>query len=164
METILLIFIGLLIASFIIAIIGILLPRIRKKTKQCFLNAPIDKVYSVVTDNENWQYRKKTLDNLDIIEKKDSYEIWKEVSNNMTIYFKTLEKVPNSFYSFSMYCKVFSGIWQATFEPADGGTLFTATEIIEYKNCLYKMLGYAFMNLGKFMETYQEELREEVEK
>lgn len=159
----LLIFLGLLIASFFIAIIGVLLPRIRKKTKQCFLKASIDKVYSVVTDSENWQYRKKTLDNLEIIEQKDGYEIWKEKSNNMTIFFKTLEKVPNSYYSLSMDCKVFSGKWQATIEPADGGTLFTATEIIKYKNFLYKILGYAFMNLGKFMETYQRELKAEVE-
>ncbi|SJZ98868.1 hypothetical protein SAMN02745203_01506 [Porphyromonas crevioricanis] len=43
METMLLIFLGLLIASFIIVIIGVLLPRIRKKTKQCFLNVPIDR-------------------------------------------------------------------------------------------------------------------------
>lgn len=117
----LLIFLGLLIASFFIVIIGVLLPRIRKKTKQCFLNASIDKVYSVVTDNENWQYRKKTLDNLEIIEQKDGYEIWKEKSNNMTIFFKTFEKfqTPITLYRWIAKCSVENGKRQLSLQTEE---------------------------------------------
>ena len=61
---------------------------------------------------------------------------------------------------------MFTGKWQATFEPIEGGkTLFIATEKIEYKNLFYRLVGYAFifMDLNKFMTTYQEELTARIE-
>ena len=45
----------------------------------------------------------------------------------------------------------------------DGKTPFTATEKIEYKNLFYRLVGYAFMGLNKFMTTYQEELTARIE-
>jgi hypothetical protein len=90
---------------------------------------------------------------------RSSVEEWEETANGATIRFKTLEKRPHSFYSFEMDSKMFTGKWQATFEPVEGGkTLFTATEKIEYKNLFYRLVGDAFMDLNKFMTTYQEEL------
>ena len=41
--------------------------------------------------------------------------------------------------------------------------LFTATEKIEYKNLFYRLVGYAFMDLNKFMTTYQKELTARIE-
>jgi len=36
-------------------------------------------------------------------------------------------------------------------------------EKIEYKNLFYRLVGYAFMDLNKFMTTYQEELTARIE-
>lgn len=96
---------------------------------------------------------------MDIIRTQGDIEEWEETTNGVTIRFKTLEKRPHSFYSFEMDSKMFTGEWQATFEPMEGDkTLFTAIEKIEYKNLFYRLIGYAFMDLNKFMTTYQEEL------
>lgn len=142
----------------VVVVIGTFLPRTRTETKQCILNAPVDVVFAIVTNNQEWHYR-SSLDDLEIIRTQGDIEEWEETTNDVTIRFKTLEKRPHSFYSFEMDSKIFTGEWQATFEPMkDDKTLFTATEKIEYKNLFYRLVGYAFMDLNKFMTTYQEEL------
>ena len=147
----------------LVVLIGALLPRIRTETKQCILNAPVDAVFAIVTNNQEWHYR-SSLDDLEIICTQGDLEEWEETTHGVTIRFKTLEKRPHSFYSFEMDSKMFTGEWQATFEPMEGGkTLFTATEKIEYKNLFYRLVGYAFMDLNKFMTTYQEELTARIE-
>ena len=154
---------GLLLLVLVVVLIGALLRRIRTKTKQCILNAPVDVVFAIVTNNQEWHYR-RSLDDLDIIRTQGDIEEWEETANGATIRFKTLEKRLHSFYSFEMDSKMFIGNWQATFEPMEGGkTLFTATEKIEYKNLFYRLVGYAFMDLNKFMTTYQEEPTARVE-
>ena len=154
---------GLLLLVLVVVLIGVLLPRTRMETKQCILNAPIDVVFAIVTNNQDWHYR-SSLDDLEIIRTQRDIEEWEETANGVTIHFKTLEKIPHSFYSFKMDSKMFTGEWQATFEPEEGGkTLFTATEKIEYKNLIYRLVGYAFMDLNKFMTIYQEELTDRIE-
>lgn len=149
---------GLLLLVLVVVLMGTLLPRIRTETKQCILNAPVDAVFAIVTNNQEWQYR-SSLDDLEIIRTQGNIEEWEETTNGVTIRFRTLEKRPHSFYSFEMDSRMFTGEWQATFELVEGGkTLFTATEKIEYKNLFYRLVGYAFMDLNKFMTTYQEEL------
>ncbi len=154
---------GLLLLVLVVVLIGTFLPRIRTETKQCILNAPVDAVFAIVTNNQEWHYR-SSLDNLDIIRTQGDLEEWEETANGVTIRFKTLKKRPHFFYSFEMDSRMFTGEWQATFEPMEGDkTLFTAIEKIEYKNLFYRLVGYAFMDLNKFMTTYQEELIARIE-
>ncbi len=154
---------GLLLLVLVVVLIGILLPRTRTETKECILGAPVDIVFAIVTNNQDWHYR-SSLDDLEIIRTQGDIEEWEETANGVTIRFKILEKRPHSFYSFEMNSKMFTGKWQATFEPMEGDkTLFTATEKIEYKNLFYRLVGYAFMDLNKFMTTYQEELTARIE-
>lgn len=104
----------------VVVLIGALLPRTRTETKQCILNAPVDAVFAIVTNNQEWHYR-SSLDDLEIICTQGDIEEWEETANSVTIRFKTLEKRPHSFYSFEMDSKMFTGKWQATFEPMEGG-------------------------------------------
>lgn len=154
---------SLLLLALVVVLIGILLPRTRTETKQCILNAPVDVVFAIVTNNQEWHYR-RSLDDLKIIRTQGDIEEWEESANGVTIRIKTIEKRAPYFYRFEMDNKIFTGTWQATFAPVEGGkTLFTATEKIEYKNLFYRLVGYAFMDLNKFMTTYQEELADRIE-
>ena len=104
------------------------------------------------------------MDDLRIIETNDQIETWEEVSGGNVIRFKTKEKKPFAFYSFEMDSKFFKGIWFAEFETVEGGkTRFIATESIEYKNLFIRVIGYAFMKLDKYMEVYQNELKDKIE-
>lgn len=151
------------IILLIIITYGIFLPKTRTLTKQTTFKSSIQKVYEVVTNNESWQYR-TSLDSLIIIERNCDFEVWDEYSKGFKIRFRTVKKTPYSFYAFKMQSKAFTGNWEAKFETTDKGqTLFTATETIHYRNLWYKVLGHIFMNLDKYMETYQSELRNKLE-
>ena len=159
MKILLYILFGIIFTLLLILIIGLLLPAKRILTKKIIYDVPIEKVYSVVTNNNDWKYR-TSLDNLIIVEANGDFEIWEEVSAGNIIRFKTKEKKPYSFYSFEMENKLFKGYWFAEFEKIENEkTLFSATESIEYKNPFIRVLAYIFINLDKYMETYQEELR-----
>ena len=149
-----------LMTSFIV---GLFLPKVRTLTKQTVYNASIETVYNTVTNNIDWKYR-TSLDDLKIIETNSGLEIWDEISGGNTIRFKTKEKKPFTFYSFEMDCKFFQGKWLAEFETVENGkTRFTTTESIEYKNPFIRIIGYIFMDLDKYMEMYQNELRNKLE-
>ncbi len=109
---------GLLLLVLVVVVIGTFLPRTRTETKQCILNAPVDVVFAIVTNNQEWHYR-NSLDDLDIIRTQGDIEEWEETTNGVTIRFKTLEKRPHTFYSFAMDSKMFTGEWQATFDPME---------------------------------------------
>ena len=154
---------GVIFLLLVVLIIGLFLPKTRVLKKETIYNAPIETVYNTVTNNQDWKYR-KSLDNLKIIETNNDIETWEEVSEGNVILFKTKEKRPFTFYSFEMNSKLFKGSWFAEFKFVENGkTRFTATESIEYKNLFIRVIGYAFMNLDKYMETYQNELRDKVE-
>lgn len=164
MEFVIYIFLGIILILLIILIIGLFLPKKRILTKQTVFNAPIEKVYNIVINNNDWQYR-TSLDDLKVIESNNGIEVWDEISNGYTVRFKTKEKKPYSFYSFEMKSKQFIGNWSAEFEAiGQGKTRFIATESIEYKNPFIRTLAYFFINLESFMETYQNELREKLKK
>jgi hypothetical protein len=164
MSGILYLLIILIGVTAIIGIIGLLLPRERTETRQSVLNAPPQKVYEIVTNNNDWQYR-SDLNDLKIIETSDRSEVWEETDKKGNIIrFKTKEKVPYSFYSFEMENNLFSGYWTGTFEETKtGSTLFTATEHVSMKNPFMKTLSYLFFDIGKFMETYQLDLKNKIE-
>ena len=148
----------------IILIIGLFLPQKRVTKKETIYDAPTEKVYNIVTNNQDWKYR-KSLDDLRILETNNNIEIWEEISGGNVIRFKTKEKRPFTFYSFEMDSKLFKGDWFAEFESVESGkTRFVATESIEYKNPFIRTIGYLFMNLDKYMEIYQSELRDKIKK
>ena len=163
MKIMVYILLGIAFVLLTILVVGLSLPKIRTLSKQAVYDASIETVYNTVTNNRDWEYR-KSLEDLKIIETNNDFEIWEEVSGGITIRFKTKEKRPYTFYSFEMDCKHFQGEWFAEFETVENGkTRFTATEKIKYKNPFKRVIGYAFINLDKYMETYQNELRNKIE-
>lgn len=154
---------GIIFILLIVLIVGLFLPKERIHTKQTVYNSPIETVYNTVTNNKDWKYRTSIKD-LRIIQTNGDIEIWDEISEGNTIRFETEKKIPFTFYSFKMDSKLFRGKWFAEFESIDNEkTRFTATESIEYKNPFIRVIGYAFMDLDKFMGIYQNELRNKLE-
>jgi len=148
----------------IILIIGVLLPSERKVIRQSVLSASPEAVYEIVTNNKDWAYR-SDLQQLNIISNNNGIEEWDEITKDgATIRFKTRDKNPYTFYSFDMESNLFTGYWTAEFKDAGTNkTLFVATENIKMKNIFLKVLSYLFFDIGKFMETYQNDLKKRVE-
>ncbi|MBR0572618.1 MULTISPECIES: SRPBCC family protein [Pasteurellaceae] len=158
MFPVIIIFSTIILLLIVIYFVGLLLPKKRVLTKKIIFDVPIEKVYNTVTNNADWKYR-TDLDDLKIIDTNGDFQTWEEISNGYTISFKTTKKIPYTFYSFEMNSKLFKGSWSAEFKKIENQkTLFSATENIEYKNPFIKALSYIFMNLDKYMETYQKDL------
>jgi hypothetical protein len=163
MKVLVYIILAIIIVSLVVLIIGLCLPKARTLSKETIYDASAEEVYNIVVNNHDWKYR-TSLDNLRIIETDGDFEVWEEISAGNTIRFKTKEKIPYSFYSFEMESNLFTGYWQAEFKSLENKkTRFTATELIEYKNLFIRVLAYMFMNLDKYMETYQNDLRKKLE-
>jgi len=148
----------------IILIIGLLLPSEQVVSRKGHFQVTPHELYSIVTDNHNWQYR-SGIKELVFIDNGNGLDMWEEISENgSSIRFKTIEKRPDSFYSFEMDAGMFTGYWTGEFEPdGKGGTFFTATEHIKIRNPFIKTLSYIFFDVGKFMDTYQNDLKKRVE-
>lgn len=82
---------GLLLLVLVVVLIGTLLPRTRTETKQCILNAPVDAVFAIVTNNQEWHYR-SSLDDLEIVRTQGDNEEWEETTLGVTIRFRTLRR------------------------------------------------------------------------
>ena len=163
MKVMVYILLGVVFFLLVVFVIGLFLPKTRILKKETVYNVPIEIVYNTVINNHDWVYR-KSLDDLRIIETNGDIEIWEETSGGAVIQFKAKEKKPFTFYSFEMDSKLFKGNWHAELESTENGkTRFVANESIEYKNPFIRIIGYAFMNLDKYMEIYQEELKDKVE-
>lgn len=145
-------------------VIGLMLPKERVATCETIYDASPEKVYTIVTDNEDWSYRTE-LQSLEIVEKDGDKEVWIEKTKDGAVTtFLTLEKRPYSFYSFSMENKMFSGYWTAEFlKKDDAKTLFVAKEHISIKNPFVKTVSYVFFDIKKLMEQYQENLKKKIE-
>ena len=73
--------------GILIYVIGYFLPETPKLTKETVYSANAEKVYNVITDNQNWQYR-TSLDNLEILSRDGENEVWQETTNGITILLK----------------------------------------------------------------------------
>ena len=63
----------------LLVLIVVLIGRTRTETKQCILNAPVDVVFAIVTNNQEWHYR-SSLDDLEIIRTQGDIEEWEKTA------------------------------------------------------------------------------------
>lgn len=150
--------------GMVIYVIGSFLPETRKLTKTTVYSANAEKIYKVVTDNQHWQYR-TSLDNLEILSREGENEVWQETSNNITTLFRTKEKRSFEYYAFDMSNPFFKGEWHVNLTPInEAQTRFEATESLTFSSPFIRVLSYLFMDLEKFMQIYEDELRAKLEK
>lgn len=161
MSIVLYILAGLFALILVFLIIGLLLPQQRTETRQSTFKASPQAVYEAVTDNVNYHYR-TDLKEIIILESDGNIELWDEIDKRGNrIRFRTTLKQPYTRYEFDIVeGNAFTGHWIGEMEETKtGGTLFTATEIIRIRNPFIRLMSYLFMDIGKFMESYQDDLR-----
>lgn len=156
MTLLMYILIGVVIICLLGLIVGLILPKERVHTKQSVFDAPPQKVFELVTDNVNWQYRDDIKD-LKIISVDGNKQVWDEYGKDgMIIRFTTREYIPYSFYSFDMESKIMKGYWTSEYKEVEKGkTLYTATEYLTLENPFVRLLNYLFFDIDKYMSNQQ---------
>lgn len=165
MKVFIYILIVLAVIFLIILVIGLLLPQERSATLSTQYKASPEDVYKALINNEDYTYR-TDLAEIVIIEKNGDIEIWDEISKTGNrIRFRTTLKEPYSRYEFDIIeANGFTGHWAAQLsESANGGTIYTSTETVRIRNPFIKVMSYIFMDITKFMHTFQEDLRLKVD-
>ena len=99
------------------------------------IDAPVALVYSIVTDNKNFQWRKEV---------------------------KNIQKKENEYYAFTMQHKLFYGEWEGKFESYNGGTKVCFQEKIHIKNFFLRLIAPLFWNLKRIQQNYITALKAEV--
>ena len=122
-----------------------------------FIDAPIALVYSIVTDNSNFQWREEVKD-IELLEE-GFIEYYKGGGHT---FFKNIQKKENEYYAFTMQHKLFYGEWEGKFELYNGGTKVCFQEKIHIKNFFLRLIAPLFWNLKRIQQNYITALKAEV--
>jgi len=121
------------------------------------IDAPITLVYNIVTDNNNFQWRKE-VENIELLE--DGFiEYYKGGGHTL---FNNIQKKENEYYAFTMQHKLFYGEWEGKFESYNGGTKVCFQEKIYIKNFFLRLIAPLFWNLKHIQQNYIITLKTEV--
>ena len=114
-----------------------------------FIDAPIALVYSIVTDNRNFQWRKE-VKNIELLEN-GFIEYYKAGGHTL---FSNIRKIENEYYAFTMQHRLFFGEWEGRFESYNGGTKICFQEKIHIKNFFLRLMAPLFRNLKRIQQNY----------
>lgn len=129
----------------------------RKSEISAEFSADIQKVWDVVTNNENFSWR-TDLTTVEILENGQAFI--EQTTEGFRTKFKITKKVTCQSYAFTIMNQRFTSSWTGQFtKTATGGTIIKFTEYIHIKNPVVEILSYFFMNLKKMQMTYVHDLR-----
>lgn len=150
------IFVMLALAAVVVIGLGFLLPEERVFVKTTLIDAPLSRVYEIVTDVDKqaaWRSDVKTVH----VERRGDLWAWTEEQNGGTTF--TLEEIakrPQKFYEFKYTTS--SGVrghWIGEFDSLnDERTKLTLTQTVVIENPLRRVAAYVMMNLDTVMDIY----------
>jgi len=135
-------------------------PLVAKKEK--ILNYNIDKIWDIVVDNANYQWR-SGVENVEILENGNS---WIEYySKKSFTKFTLVEKNRPNLYSFKMDNRYFYGDWTGEFmEIGQNETKYIFTETIYVRSKIMMLLAKPIWNIKALQERYFNDLEKELGK
>ena len=129
-------------------------------TTTAVFDAEIERVWNIVTDNAEWEWR-SDLSKIEITGENTFTEFAK---NGFPTRFTITEKKEHERYEFDMDNKNFSGHWTGIFRAAgEKQTEVTFIEQLRVKNPVMRVFSAAFMNIKKFQLAYIEDMRARLE-
>ncbi len=117
----------------------------KKSTIIATFTSDIEDVWSIVTDNNKFDWR-SDLSNIEVIDETKFYEISKD---GYKTEFEITDKEPLKYYSFKMKSQNMSGQWYGKFSEYQNGTKIEFTEEITPKNPIMNLL------LGFYLKKQQ---------
>lgn len=121
------------------------------------LNYPVELIWDVVVNNEDYKWR-SDLKSLTIIDENHFMEVDK---NNYEVHFEITEKSKYELYMFNVTSQKIYGTWSGEFiRLTDKQTKLIFTEDMETKNLIVKFFLPKFMK--KMQKAYMEDLKEKL--
>lgn len=124
--------------------------------KEEVLEHPIQEIWDVITDNEDFEWRT----DLKEVKKLTETEFIEITHDGYETHFEIIEKKMPTEYRFKITGTIFVGAWSGILEElAPDKTKIIFKEEIEFKNSFFKLMSYFFLNLNKIQETYFNDLK-----
>lgn len=130
--------------------------KIVKAVVRAHFDCPLEKVWNVVTDLEEYTWRS----DLSKIEVKDNAHFVEYTKNNFPTFFTITEKKEKDRYSFSLENKNIKGKWTGLFKEEGTGTSILFTEEISVSTFLMKVLAPSY--LKRMQKTYIKDLEKKL--
>lgn len=163
---ILLVTIGIIVfVALLPLIIGLFLPSEKSYTKTFTFNAPVDKVWNIVTDLKGQEKWRSDVKDIQIISNTKDSEIWiEQPKNGPSIKFQTKEKIENQLWVMEIIDNpTFSGKWVGTFEAlGENRTKVVFTESPTIPNPYFRTFSLLFVDMDKTLDLYLENLAREL--
>jgi hypothetical protein len=138
----LLIVVAVLVAIVgVVALVGATLPQNHVASRTVRLSAPVDTVWSLVTDVARYPTWRKDVSSVEIVEGKPLLT-WREVSGKDRMTYEATESEPRSHFVAHIADKglPFGGSWDYRVVPDGTGTTITITENGEVYNPIFRLV------------------------
>jgi len=126
----------------------------KKSTIEAEFKSDIKKVWSLVTDNQNYEWRS---DLSKIESSSDTNKFYEFTKDGIKTEFDITLKIPYESYEFDMNNKNMSGHWKGDFSSEGNGTKIVFTEEVTVKNPVMNLLVGVY--LKKQQSTYISDLK-----
>jgi uncharacterized membrane protein len=148
------------IGAFIIA--GLVLPGSQSFVNEVEINAPVEKVWEVVTEIERYTEWQKQLDKVEITDEKTWVEYPKNSPEPLKFSLASDQRPEKMEFHYTMG-NSFSGHWKGETTPTATGVRMKTTDSYSTQGWLTKILIYAFFDLDTFAKDWNNMLKTRVE-
>ncbi|MGV6808977.1 MAG: SRPBCC family protein [bacterium] len=142
-------------------LVGVMMPRDVEVTRKIFIKAPIEQVWSAMTDATGQIFWRSDLQRVEIKPAEEGGDVWVEVSNvGKRVVFKTLYlKAPLKFQLELHLGSSMTAYREGELVKNQSGTNLRIKEVNRVSNPLYRPLVRWKFNLDKVLDQYQQDLK-----
>ena len=143
---------------FLVAVVGLFLPKERTFTRKAEFSSAVSKVYGVVSDVKNQADWREDVKEILVLDQ----NTWTEVPRSgAKITFREKRKIENEIFEIEIVQpQSYQGYWVGIFRPTkQNGTYVEFKEVIQVSNPFFRTLAYLFVDLDKTMDLYLQNLK-----
>jgi uncharacterized membrane protein len=142
MKIVLIVVAAILVIVGLVLVVGAMLPRQHRATREVTLNRPLQEIYSVVRDFGSAASWRRNIERVELLETVDGLVRFREVSKDGNVTYEVVEDAPGQ----RLVTRIvdrdlgYSGSWTYEFSPAGNGTRIRITEDGDVSNILFRFM------------------------
>ncbi len=151
----------LAVAAFVVA--GLTVPGARSYVNEVTINAPAEKVWSVITDIERYPEWQTNLARIEVTDAKNWMEYPRDAPEPLRFSLGADARPERMEFHYTMG-ETFSGHWKGEITPTNGGVRLRTTDSYLADGWVTKILIWMFFDYDRFAKDWNNKLKERVEK
>jgi uncharacterized protein YndB with AHSA1/START domain len=146
----------MLVAVFVMAAVGAMLPSRHEVSRSVTLRAAPADVYRVLTDRENAPRWRKDLKKVEVLGSDGGRTRFREHGAHGSVTYEVVEETPGRSFETRIADRDlgYSGSWVYVLVPTDGGTTLTITEKGDVSNVIFRFMSRFVFGHARTIETY----------